>query len=132
MKKLYKSKENSIISGVCAGLSLYLGIDVTIVRLIFVFLGFYHFLGVWVYFVLAVLLPTAPAGYEDDVIAGGSVSSSDTTKVIGGSLIVLGILALVSTLDIKWFSWMSLQNLWPGLIVILGILLLVRGFNSEE
>ena len=35
-KKLYRSKNNVKISGVCAGIAEYFGIDATIVRLIWV------------------------------------------------------------------------------------------------
>jgi len=35
VKKLRRSKRNRMISGVCAGLGEYLGIDPTVVRLVF-------------------------------------------------------------------------------------------------
>jgi hypothetical protein len=47
-------------------------------------------------------------------------------------LVIIGLLAIVSTLDIPWFGWMSLENLWPALIVLLGALLLARAFISED
>lgn len=39
MKKLTKSKDNTILSGVLAGIAEYFEIDVTIVRLVFVLLA---------------------------------------------------------------------------------------------
>jgi phage shock protein C len=132
MKKLYRSRENSMIAGVCSGLGNYLGIDPTIVRLVIVLLAFYHFLGVWVYVVLAILIPQAPEGFDESTQAVSLSENNQTVKVIGGGLILLGLLALVSSLDISLFSWMRLENFWPALIVLLGVLLLVRGFASEE
>lgn len=38
MKKLYRSKTNRMISGVCGGLSEYFGVDVTLIRLGMVFM----------------------------------------------------------------------------------------------
>lgn len=35
-KKLYKSKSNKMLGGVCGGISEYLDIDSTIVRLVFI------------------------------------------------------------------------------------------------
>lgn len=131
MKKLYRSQKNSMIAGVCSGLANYFGIDPTIVRLAFVFLAFYHFLGVWVYLVMAILLPQAPPDY-DETLTVQPGERTQTTKVIGGGLILLGILALISTLNISWFGWMSLENVWPSLIILLGMLLLARAFISEE
>lgn len=132
MNKLYRSRKNSMISGVCGGLGQYLGVDPTIVRLVFVFLAFYHFLGVWVYLVLAIILPLPPEGWDESdhpVIRG---DRSQTTKVIGGGLVVLGLLAFASLFDFKLFEWMRIDNLWPALIVLLGVMLLVRALNSEE
>ena len=132
MKKLYRSRKHSMIAGVCGGLGGYFGIDPTFVRLAFVFLAFYHFLGVWVYLVMAILLPQAPPEYDESEIVVKPEERSQTTKVVGGGLILLGLLALVSTFDIPWFGWMRLENVWPALIVLLGVLLLARAFISEE
>jgi len=132
MNKLYRSQKSSMIAGVCGGLGNYLGIDPTIIRLIFVFLAFYHFLGVWVYLVMVILLPQAPPEYDQARTSVRLGESSQTTKVIGSGLVIIGILAVISTLDIPWFGWMSLENLWPALIVLLGALLLARAFISED
>ena len=132
MNKLYRSQKSSMIAGVCGGLGNYLGIDPTIIRLIFVFLAFYHFLGVWVYLVMVILLPQAPSEYDQARTALRLGENTQTTKVLGSGLVIIGILAVISTLNIPWFGWMSLDNLWPALIVLLGALLLARAFISEE
>jgi phage shock protein C len=121
-----------MIAGVCGGLGNYFGIDPTIVRLLFVFLAFYHFLGVWIYLVMVILLPQAPPEYDETRSTIRLGDNTQTTKVIGGGLVIIGLLAVVSTLDIAWFSWMSLENLWPVIIVLMGALLLARAFMSEE
>ena len=59
-KQLFKSSDNKKISGVCAGIAKYFGIDPTIIRLIFALsvlaLGF----GLTIYIVCLVLMPTEP------------------------------------------------------------------------
>lgn len=55
MKKLYKSN-NRMICGVCAGLAEYLGIDPTIVRLIWAALGLTG-TGILLYIVAALIMP---------------------------------------------------------------------------
>ncbi|CUS81463.1 phage shock protein C (PspC) family protein, partial [Candidatus Kryptonium thompsonii] len=40
MKRLYKSRHDRIIDGVCGGIGEYLGIDPVIVRIIFILLFF--------------------------------------------------------------------------------------------
>jgi phage shock protein PspC (stress-responsive transcriptional regulator) len=57
-KKLTRSKSNRMIAGVCAGLGEYLGIDPTVVRLLFV-LGFFGLHGglVLAYLIMAIVVP---------------------------------------------------------------------------
>lgn len=55
MKKLYKSN-NRMLCGVCAGLAEYLGIDATIVRLIWAALGLTG-TGILLYIVAALIMP---------------------------------------------------------------------------
>ena len=55
MKKLYKSN-NRLICGVCAGLAEYLGIDPTVVRLIWAALGLTG-TGILLYIIAALVMP---------------------------------------------------------------------------
>lgn len=55
MKRLYKSN-NRMLCGVCAGLAEYLGIDPTIVRLIWAALGLTG-TGILLYIVAALIMP---------------------------------------------------------------------------
>jgi phage shock protein C len=60
-KKLYRSRNNRMIAGVCAGLAEFFGIDVTVVRLVFAagaLLGFGSF--ILVYLVMFVVVPEEP------------------------------------------------------------------------
>lgn len=56
MKKLCKSNYDRKICGVCGGIGEYLGIDPTVVRLIFVIFGLVS-VGVIFYIIAAVLMP---------------------------------------------------------------------------
>lgn len=57
MKRLYKNSHDKMICGVCQGLSEYLNIDVTVVRLLFVLLGFASGAGLIIYIVAAIIMP---------------------------------------------------------------------------
>ncbi len=59
-KKLYKDPDHKMVSGVLAGLSDYLNVDVTIVRIVFVLLSVMStgFPGLIIYIILAVVMPT--------------------------------------------------------------------------
>jgi phage shock protein PspC (stress-responsive transcriptional regulator) len=57
-KKLYRSSTDKMLAGVCGGLGQYLGIDSTIVRLIFALLVFFGVgSGIILYIILALIMP---------------------------------------------------------------------------
>ncbi len=60
MKKLFKSKTNKCICGVCGGLAEYADTDPTIIRLAAVLLIFASglFLGLLLYLIAAIIMPT--------------------------------------------------------------------------
>lgn len=59
-KRLYKSKRDSKIAGVCGGLAEYFDIDPTIVRLIAIVLIFGWGSGLLAYLVAALIMPSNP------------------------------------------------------------------------
>lgn len=57
-KKLYRSRKNKMLCGVCGCLGEYLGIDPTVVRLLVVLLSLSSVgMGVIIYFVAAFIIP---------------------------------------------------------------------------
>ncbi|HIR75336.1 MAG TPA: PspC domain-containing protein [Candidatus Choladousia intestinipullorum] len=56
MKRLYKSRNDSKICGVCGGIAEYFRIDSTVVRLIFVVAALLH-IGIPLYLFAALLMP---------------------------------------------------------------------------
>jgi phage shock protein C len=61
-KRLYKSRANRMISGVCGGIAEYFNIDPTLVRLIAVLLLFVTVFmgGVIAYLICAAIVPNKP------------------------------------------------------------------------
>lgn len=64
-KKLFKGSEKTL-SGVCSGLAEYLKIDVTIIRIAFVFFVFCLGTGVFAYIACAILMPAKPDIPQND------------------------------------------------------------------
>ncbi|MEB0261166.1 MULTISPECIES: PspC domain-containing protein [unclassified Mucilaginibacter] len=64
-KKLYRDEHRKVVSGVCAGLAEYFGIDVSIVRVIFVLGIFLKGFVVLPYFILWAVLPKRPFNYNE-------------------------------------------------------------------
>lgn len=59
-KRLYKSKKDIMICGVCGGIAEYFDIDPTIVRLVAVVLVFGWGSGLFAYLVGAIIIPKSP------------------------------------------------------------------------
>jgi phage shock protein PspC (stress-responsive transcriptional regulator) len=59
-KKLYRSKTDKKLCGVCGGLAEYFGIDSTIIRLILVLAVVCAGVGVLAYFIAALVIPEQP------------------------------------------------------------------------
>ncbi len=57
MKKLYRSKTNQVITGVCGGIADYFEIDPTIVRIGFLLLSLTFGSGVLAYIVASIVMP---------------------------------------------------------------------------
>ncbi len=58
-KKLVRDIKNKKLAGVCAGVANYFGLDVTLVRIIWLVLALMGSLGVWAYLILLLVLPKA-------------------------------------------------------------------------
>ena len=56
-KKLYRSQTDRKIWGVCGGLAKYFDVDPTIIRVIFVASLLCGTLGLWVYIIMAIIVP---------------------------------------------------------------------------
>ncbi|MBR6020762.1 MAG: PspC domain-containing protein [Lachnospiraceae bacterium] len=64
MRKLYKSRNDRKICGVCGGIAEYLGVDSFVVRLITVLLVAFAGMSVWIYVIAALLMSTEPLFYN--------------------------------------------------------------------
>ena len=73
-RKLYRSRSDKMLAGVCHGLAQYLNLDTTVVRLLFVLLFFLGGHGLLIYLILWILLPVepvlAPAPYTNPDSSG--------------------------------------------------------------
>jgi len=67
-KKLYKSRSDKKLSGVCAGLAAYMGLDPTLVRVLYILVSLCiaGFPGIIVYIILALVMPEEPERYDHD------------------------------------------------------------------
>jgi phage shock protein C len=136
-KRLYRSTTDRFIAGVCGGLGDYFDIDSAFVRLLFVIAAFTGGLGIIAYIVLAVTVPEAPEAdgtlnqekrmNKDKVENKKSVREEREDRndnYIGGSILVtIGAIFLAN----NFLPGFSFGQLWPLVLVAIGIGLLTRG-----
>jgi phage shock protein C len=150
-KKLYRSRSDRMIGGVCAGLGEYLGIDPVWLRLLFVLLLFASLTGFWVYLILWIIVPeegretttpgdTVQANVQEMAARARELgqglqrglqsdrASSDATAtsgpiIVGAAFILLGAFLLLRQLNLFW--WWRWDVMWPLFIIFIGFALLV-------
>lgn len=142
--RLYRLMKESWVAGVAAGLGRYFGLDPIIFRIVFIALAFLGGGGVILYIFLWIVLPEykATEGYDESkdeqvrpVYQTSEVPSPEIEKekkMKGGAfaggvlLIVLGVLFLLQE-----FVGLSFEKLWPVIIILVGVLLVFRGFYKS-
>jgi len=117
--RLYRSRTNSMIAGVCGGLGEYFNVDPTIMRLVAVLLIFADGIGFIAYIIAWIVIPRNPE-IEAQVI---TTEKSELNRLLPGlALIVVGFIFLLNNL-IPWFHF---SHLWPLVLIVLGIVILTK------
>ncbi|HEY0896573.1 MAG TPA: PspC domain-containing protein [Sphingobacteriaceae bacterium] len=153
-KRLYRNENDKMIAGVCSGLAEYFDMEVTWMRIIFVFAFIFGFSGFIIYLILWVVIPSRPSipnytgfaadyrVYEDRTgnprPAGEPVptpmppymrkrgAGSGNGRLVAGLILIgLGAYFLLDEFDIIPY-WVDLGKLWPLAVIILGLLLISR------
>jgi phage shock protein C len=142
-RRLYRSKTDRMLGGVCGGLGSYLGIDPTFIRILFFILTFGGGAGFWIYVLLWVLIPAEGESQSkdfrermrtmgDDFATSVSRPNPKAGLIVGSGLILLGIFWLIEQLNFDWLWWWDFDVLWPALLVIAGGVLLYRWFMDRR
>ncbi|HHI02576.1 MAG TPA: PspC domain-containing protein [candidate division Zixibacteria bacterium] len=135
-KKLYRSRVDCKIGGVCAGLAEYFNIDATIVRIIAILLIFADGVGIIGYLIAWIIVPRRPIDSAVEVTQPetlpeekpGDNRTGWNIMIPGIVLIVIGILFLVK----NSYWWFDMGDLWPILLIVIGILMLIKHGGKDE
>lgn len=123
-KKIYRSRTNSMIAGVCGGLGEYLNVDPTILRVVAVLLIFADGIGLLAYLIGWVVIPRRPEMQAEVVTS----ERSELGRLLPGlALILIGLIFLLNNL-IPWFDF---SYLWPVILIVLGVALLLKAQKRE-
>ncbi len=138
--KLMRSESDRMIGGVCGGIATYLGVDSVFVRLAFLVLIFASGIGLLIYLILMVIMPSEanmdrPSSkvLQDNIEQVGTEFNTNVKRVrqhpqgkmiASGLLIVVGIYLLMQNLG--WLSWLSGGVFWALVMIGIGVYLLRR------
>ena len=152
-KRLYRSRTDRLICGVCGGLAKYFDIDPVVVRIITILLAFPFGVGIPAYIILAIVVPleSSQASEPRDVIKENVAEMKETASQLGDdirstfarkggtpeemtktrhrSLNVLGIILIIIGIlflvaSFNFFGWFSWRYLWPFILVAIGLLII--------
>lgn len=134
-KKLYRSRKNKIIGGVCAGLGNYFDLDPTLIRVLFVVFAFLNGFSILLYLILLVVIPKEPIQTTQDefVIEPSeyikdetlspeqSIPSKSNLRIFFGVLLLaLGFIFLLE----NFIPMFDFDILFPIFMILAGIYLL--------
>jgi phage shock protein PspC (stress-responsive transcriptional regulator) len=147
MTRLYRSRENRVIAGVCGGLAEYLDVDPVLVRLIAVLLLFVGGGSLIAYILGMIIIPdqskVTAVGLESAPIPNppstpGMERAGQTGGLIVGSvLILLGLTFLLRKIPFfhqyYWWFWnMGWNFLWPSVLIAIGLLIILRAARNSQ
>jgi len=158
-KRLYRSRSDRVIWGVCGGLARHFNIDPTIVRIIAVLLVFANGTGVLAYIILTIVVPlesststTTKEVIEENVeemkgtadqigheirstFTGQAKTPGEPSKARQHSYNIVGITLIVLGIlfllaSFNFLWWLHWNYIWPLILIVIGILIMV-GANRK-
>ncbi len=141
VKKIYRSKTQKIIGGVCGGFGEYFDIDPVIIRVIW-FILLLGGVGLLAYIIAWIIIPIEPEGFnygknEETKVEENKGSTDDNARMLLGIiLVIVGLLFFMREFwyfddvfeQIFRFSW---RYFLPALLITLGIYIIVQRSKNE-
>jgi len=142
MKKLYRSRKNRVLAGVCGGIGEYFEIDPVIVRLIWIVLTMIRGFGLILYIIAIFLIPVEPKEEKIRDVQDASTTINESKKefrsledrdrniivtLIALFFIVLGIIAIIGIVVPSSFVFRKIVKGIIGItLIIVGVILIFR------
>jgi phage shock protein C len=122
-RRLWRSRDDRVIAGVCGGLGEYLRVDPVLVRIAAVLLVFAGGAGLLLYLIGWIAIPEEP-----DRVAGEPAESvpherTSDAVALGFVFVAIGAFFLV---DEIWPDFLSWEYIWPVALIAIGLAILLR------
>jgi len=140
VKKLYRSRKNSMIAGVCGGIAEYFDIDPTLVRLLAILIVFLGGVGILAYIIAWIIIPENPYqksdnsdnkeySQDDEGDITAEEKQNNNRHIWGGLILIfLGLFFLLRSFFPRFF----VVSFWPIILVLIGIVLIVQSFTGRK
>ncbi len=154
VKKLFRSKDDSVFFGVCGGLGEYFDIDPIIIRILFLISFLAWGFSFWIYIILILLIPKKGSGREGvevneegleefakDVefrvkdfvgeVKDGKNEGVNNTRIFAGIIIIIfgSILLIQQFVPIPFFSF---DFFFPLVIILIGLYLIFKSNKKSK
>ena len=83
-RKLFRNPDDKKIAGVCSGIALFLGVDVTLIRIIFLIALICGSAGFWIYLVIWIAAPEARTAAEKCELRGIPANAENIRRFTQG------------------------------------------------
>jgi phage shock protein C len=143
-KKLYRSKTNRVIFGVCGGLGEYFETDPLLMRILFVILSFINGVGLIAYLILAVVVPEQNGEKKSKKNGSAMEEVQERTQEIAEEIKdnnwlksaknICGLVIVLIGMNILFeqvfqyslFTWVNWGIIWGLVIVLIGLRIISR------
>ena len=85
VRKLFRDPDDKKLPGVCSGLALFLGVDVTLIRIIFLVAFICGSAGLWIYLVIWIAAPEARTAAEKCELRGIPANAENIRRFTQGA-----------------------------------------------
>jgi phage shock protein PspC (stress-responsive transcriptional regulator) len=146
-RRLYRSRKDKMIAGVCSGLGEYFDIDPTLVRIIFVVSLFLGGSGILAYIILWIVVPEEPRIAQPSDTSPQSEKPDENAEkkdaayqeayedhkhkrknFFGALLIIIGVLFLAD----NFLPRFDFGDYWPLILIAIGAALILNSRNNNQ
>ena len=147
MKRLYKSRKNKVIDGVCGGIAEYFNVDPVLIRLIAVLFFFTGGVTLIAYIVGMIIIPRQPLEGTGESASGQEQVATPPAPmegaghagglILGVIMILFGVYFLLQNIPLfhhyywRFWNW-GWDYFWPSALILIGLLIIFRQSRKKN